>query len=388
MNFEEHAAKAVLAAAGIPTPKGGLATTPDAAADLVREIGPAAVKAQVATGKRGKAGGIRLVGTPEEATESARAILGMTIGDYRVEKVLVEAQAPIARELYAAVLNDPQAKAPLVMVSGAGGMEIEELAEANPEAIRRHTVDLAEGFSKDQAKGLLVGLDLGPAEEATARLLAELYQVYRTRDAELLEINPLVITKDDQVLALDCKLVIDDGALPRQTDIADQGTPEPATTLEARGQALGLKYMELDGSVGVLANGAGLTMTTMDAVVHYGGRPANFLEIGGEAYTKATPALELVLDNPKVKSLLVNFCGAFARCDVMTEGVITAWETLKPDLPVFFSIHGTGDLEAIAMLKNRLGIEPYALMDDAVKAAVAAAKEAGVKEVGAKGIGQ
>jgi succinyl-CoA synthetase beta subunit len=135
-----------------------------------------------------------------------------------------------------------------------------------------------------------------------------------------------------------------------------------------------LKYIELDGSVGVLANGAGLTMTTMDAVTHYGGRPANFLEIGGEAYTKATPALELVLANPRVKSLVVNFCGAFARCDVMTEGVVTAWETLKPGIPVFFSIHGTGEEEAVALLRARLAMEPFERMDDAVKAAIEAAR--------------
>ena len=146
------------------------------------------------------------------------------------------------------------------------------------------------------------------------------------------------------------------------------------TELESRGQALGLRYIELDGPVGVLANGAGLTMTTMDAVTHYGGRPANFLEIGGEAYTKATAALELVLANPRVKSLVVNFCGAFARCDVMTEGVVTAWETLKPEIPVFFSIHGTGEDEAVALLRARLDMEPFDLMDDAVKAAIAAAR--------------
>jgi succinyl-CoA synthetase beta subunit len=145
------------------------------------------------------------------------------------------------------------------------------------------------------------------------------------------------------------------------------------TDLEAEGRALGLRYIELDGSVGVLANGAGLTMTTIDAVRHYGGEPANFLEIGGDAYVKATPALELVLANPKVKSLLINFCGAVARTEVMTEGVLDAWDQLKPELPVFFSIHGTGEEEAVAMLRARLGLEPFDFMDDAVKAAVAAA---------------
>ena len=169
-------------------------------------------------------------------------------------------------------------------------------------------------------------------------------------------------------------LVVDDSAVVRQTNLADSGTPEPATVLEVRGDEAGLKFIELDGDVGVLANGAGLTMTTMDAIVHHGGRPANFLEIGGEAYTKAVPALELVLANPRVKSLVVNFCGAFARCDVMTEGVVRAWEALQPALPVFFSIHGTGEMEAQEMVRERLGLEPFDLMDDAIKAAIGAAR--------------
>ena len=155
------------------------------------------------------------------------------------------------------------------------------------------------------------------------------------------------------------------------------GTPERLTGLEARGQALGLKYIELDGDIGVLANGAGLTMTTMDVITRHGGRPANFLEIGGEAYTKATPALELVLDNPRVRCLLVNFCGAFARTDVMTGGVIDAWVALAPSVPVFFSVHGTGSAEARAMLRERLGVTPFETMDEAVAAAVAASREAG-----------
>jgi succinyl-CoA synthetase beta subunit len=209
---------------------------------------------------------------------------------------------------------------------------------------------------------------------ALAGLLDRLFRVYVESDAELLEINPLVVTKDDRLVALDCKLVIDDSTLPRHQELAKAGTPESLTMLEARAKNLGLKFIELDGTVGVLANGAGLTMTTMDAVRHYGGNPANFMEIGGESYTKAKPALELVLANPRVKCLLVNFCGAFARTDVMTEGVVAAWQALQPDLPIFFTIHGTNEDEAIALVKERLGITPFDLMDDAVKAAVEAAR--------------
>jgi succinyl-CoA synthetase beta subunit len=207
-----------------------------------------------------------------------------------------------------------------------------------------------------------------------AELLARLYDLYRQTDAELVEINPLARLKSGELLALDCKLVVDDAALYRQPALATRGAPEKLTELEQRGRALGLKYIELPGDIGVLANGAGLTMTTMDVIEHYGGKPANFLEIGGDAYTRATPALELVLANPRVKSLIVNFCGAFARTDVMAEGVIRAWETLKPTLPVFFSVHGTGEEEAIRLIRSRLGLEPYDRMEDAVQAAVRAAR--------------
>ena len=169
---------------------------------------------------------------------------------------------------------------------------------------------------------------------------------------------------------------LDDSGIPRRQALAATGSPEPLTALEERAQSLGLSYIELDGDIGVLANGAGLTMTTMDVIAHHGGRPANFLEIGGAAYTKARPALELVLDNPRVRCLLVNFCGAFARTDVMVQGMLDAWEALGPTVPVFFSVHGTGSAEARAMLRERLGVDPYETMDEAIAAAVAAAGHA------------
>ena len=182
-----------------------------------------------------------------------------------------------------------------------------------------------------------------------------------------------MVTEGGNIVALDCKLTLDDSATYRQAEIAAKASPEKQTVLEAKAAAAGLRYIELGGSVGVLANGAGLTMTTMDVIAHYGGTPANFLEIGGEAYTMAKTALSILLENPNVKSLLVNFCGAFARTDVMAEGVIAAWQDLKPDIPIFFTIHGTGEDEAVKLVKERLAIEPFDLMDDAVKAAVAAA---------------
>jgi len=373
MNFEEHAAKPLLARHGIAVPRGALAKTPDEAAALAAGIGAIVIKAQVPAGKRGKAGGIKLAATPDEARTHARAILGMEIAGHRVEKVLVEEQMPIERELYAAVLNDASSKSPLVMFSTAGGMDIEEVAATAPGKLRRKPIDIRRGFSRIDAAALVQGLALGAAEAAVPNALVKLYEAYVAFDAELLEINPLIVARDGRVVALDCKFVMDDGAIIRRPDIARGGTPDKLTGLEASAKAAGLKYIDLEGDVGVLANGAGLTMTTMDVIRHYGGRPANFLEIGGEAYTQAQPALELLLSKPGIRSLVINFCGAFARTDVMTQGVIDAIEALRPRLPIFFSVHGTGDEEAIKLLKERLGVTPLPTMNDACKAAVDAA---------------
>ena len=371
MNFEEHAAKPLLRGAGIATPKGVLARTPEDAGDAAGRIGRCVVKAQVPTGKRGKAGGIKLAASADEAKAAAASILGMTIGEHRVETVLVEEQVAIAGEMYAAVLNDPASKGPLLLFSAEGGMDIEEIAAKHPAALMRLPIDIRKGLdAKELARALPPGID----RDALIDLLLRLYSVYAGNDAELVEINPLVVARDGRLLALDCKLAMDDSGVPRREALAKTGTPDKLTELETRAKALDLKFIELDGSVGVLANGAGLTMTTMDAVRHYGGSPANFMEIGGESYTKAKPALELVLANPRVKCLLVNFCGAFARTDVMTQGVIDAWQALEPKIPVFFTIHGTNEDEAIALVKERLGITPFDLMDDAVKAAVEAAR--------------
>lgn len=374
MNFEEWAAKPLLTEHGIAVPGSRIAHTLLEAEEAADIIGPCVVKAQVPTGKRGKAGGIKLAATSQEARSHAQAILGMEIGGYPVEKVLIEAQSPFEKEFYAAVLNDSASKAPMVLFSTSGGMDVEEAAEQDPDAMRRISVDITKGLSLAEAKAALEGLGLGEAETAIAATLVRLYEAYRALDAELLEINPLVVTAAGDVIALDCKFTLDDAAVPRQADVAANGAPERMTALEREAAAAGLKYIELGGSVGVLANGAGLTMTTMDAITHYGGAPSNFLEIGGEAYTKAETALSILLKNPNIKSLLVNFCGAFARTDVMAAGVAEAWKALKPDIPVFFTIHGTGEEDAVALVKRELGLECFDLMDDAVRAAVDAAK--------------
>jgi succinyl-CoA synthetase beta subunit len=373
MNFQEFVAKPLLSAAGITVPKSRLATTPAQAAEVAASIGGVVIKAQVPIGKRGKAGGIQLADTPDQARIHANNILGMEISGLIVEKVLVEAKSDIAFEYYAAILNDPTSKSPMLMFSTEGGMDIEQIAENTPEKLRKHAIDIRLGLQLADTTKLLDGLELKGANDQVADVLMKLYNAYRDNDAELLEINPLIQTTKGYIVALDCKFVMDDSAIKRQAQLSLQGTPDNLTSIEQIGEDNTIKYIELDGNVGVLANGAGLTMTTMDVIRHHGGAPANFCEIGGEAYTKGTVALKMVLEKPSIKSLVVNFCGAFARCDVMMDGLLNAWEELKPELPVFFSIAGTGDEEAIRMLKDRLGIEPFPDMDAACKAAVKAA---------------
>ena len=376
MNFEEYPAKALLAAAGLKVPRGVLARSADEAADIAATIGPCVVKAQVPTGKRGKAGGIKVAGTAQEARSHAASILGMQIDAHTVEKVLIEALVPIKRELYAAIVNDNAACGPALLFSVHGGMDVEEALARDAEALRRLPIDIRSGLSIRQATAAVSGFDLDDAEEAVAAALMKLYEVYRSSDAEMLEINPLVVTEDGGTIALDCKLIVDDASAYRQQELVTQASAEHLIALEAEARDNHLKYIELDGSVGILANGAGLTMTTMDVVAHFGGRPANFLEIGGEAYTQGRLAVKILLKNPRLKSLLVNFCGAFARTDVMASGVIEAWKDLKPEIPIFFTIHGTGEDEAIALVEAELGIKSFDRMDDAVRAAVEAAGQA------------
>jgi succinyl-CoA synthetase beta subunit len=371
----EYTAKThVLAPAGITIPRSVLCTSLDEAAEAFALIGPCVVKAQVPAGGRGKAGGIRQVDNAEDARQVAASIIGMQIGGYTVERVLLEQRADIVREVYAAVMTDFAAAKPLVLFSARGGMEIENLTASDPGALRRLHVAVSTGLMNEDADALLEGLDLGSSRKALADMLVRLYNAYTESDAELIEINPLAILADGSLLALDCKLTIDDAAAGRQSRLAHLAAPETMTALEARARDAGLRFIELDGDVGLLANGAGLTMTTMDMVAHFGGRPANFLEIGGEAYTKAETALGLVLAHPQVKSLVVNFCGAFARTDVMADGVTAAWQKLAPAIPAFFSVHGTGEEEAVRLVRERLGVEPFDLMEDAVKAAVEAAR--------------
>lgn len=375
MNVPEYIGKELLAQAGLNVPSGSVATSPEEASDAAKRVaGRVVVKAQVAAGKRGKGGGIRFAADSAEARIAASELLGSVVSGYPVEAVLVEGAVPIAREFYAAVMNDPASRAARLLFSTSGGMDIEEVPAGN---IVQAVVDIRGPFALDEARALVARTDAGGTLiEPLAKALVTLYEVYRDIDAELLEVNPLVVTQDGQLYALDCKLTLDDSSKKRHPELfarAAEALGEQGTELERRARELGLLYMELDGDVAILANGAGLTMTTMDVVAHYGGRAANFMEIGGDAYTKATPALEIVLANPNVRSLLVNFCGAFAQTDVMARGVADAVIALRPAIPMSFSIHGTGEEAAIAIIRDELGIEPYDSMDDAVRAAISAA---------------
>ncbi|MCP3988621.1 MAG: succinate--CoA ligase [Actinomycetia bacterium] len=359
MKLPEHKAKALLAENGIRIPRGHVVDSAEGARAAAEDLGPAvAVKAQVASGGRGKAGGVAVVSTVEEAAAAADRILGMELAGEIVTTILIEEALDIVEEHYVSIAVDPSLGRPVIMTSDQGGVEIESMTSTI-----EHTVVPVWGL------------------ELTDPITATLLTAFDELDALLIEINPLAVVRDveagRELVALDAKIELDDAAAFRHVErFAELDEDEAAggTEREQAAAEIGLRLIELDGDIAVLANGAGLTMATMDAIVYAGGAPANFLEIGGDAYTKATPALELVLSQPNVKSLLVNFCGAFARCDVMTAGVIEAWTALEPDVPISFSISGTGQDEARDMVRSRLNIEPYPTMAEAVVAAVGAAR--------------
>ena len=375
-DFCEYVAKPLLRRAGIEVPAGEVAFSAEEAAAAAERIGPCMVKAQVPAGGRGKAGGIKVARTPDEAREAAASLLGMRFSGRAAKCVLVEELVETEREYYASVTVDPVLRCPVVLFSASGGVDIESTADADPRMLRRIPVDISEGFDEPDAARSLDGLCPSDSAKVAAEALAKLYRCYRRYDAELLEVNPLAVQPDGMLIALDCKFTMDDAATGRQPDLAAAAEEETLTELEAEAAASGLRLIELEGDVGILANGAGLTMATMDAVKRFGGSPANFLEIGGDAYSKAGTAWNLLLKQKRLASAVVNFCGAFARTDVMASGLATAWKLRPPWFPVHFCIHGTGEQEAISLVRRELGIEPFEHMEDAVEAAVSAAEKA------------
>lgn len=373
MMLIEHVAKSVAERFGIRVPRGYIVRTAEgarrAAEMLASEV---VVKAQVPVGGRGKAGAIRIAGSPSEAELCARSLLGTSVAGHMVESVLVERRVAIRCELYAAVATSFMERCPVLLFSTTGGVDVEELYAAGVSRVLKVPVDIRKGVSEGEAWEVVSRAGVESAfESRVSSVLVAMFRAYRELDAELVEVNPLAITAEGEVCAVDCKIVIDESALARHPELP--ALRYAGTALERRARELGLNYVELDGDVGVLANGAGLTMATLDAVVYYGGRPANFLEVGGMAYKKAADALGLVLAKPGVKSLLVNLCGAFARTDVIMGGIVEGWKALRPEVPAAFCVRGMGAREAVRILEEELGVEPYASMDEAVRAAVAAA---------------
>jgi succinyl-CoA synthetase beta subunit len=378
VNLHEYQARALLKDAGIPVPEAEVAESPEEAEAIARRLGGAVVvKAQVHAGGRGKAGGVKLAKGPAEARTSAQSILGMRIKGLVVQKVLVAPAAEIASESYVGIIVDRGTQSPVVMVSPAGGIDIEEVAAKTPEKIFRARVDARHGLLPHQALGLGFRLypDLARARQAAA-IMRQLYQVFGGVGASLVEINPLITTPDGAVVALDAKLVVDDNELDRRPDIAALRDAEAELPAEVRARAAGLSYIQLDGNVGCCVNGAGLAMATMDLVKYYGGQPANFLDIGGSSNPqKVVDALSIITADLNVRSILFNIFGGITRCDDVANGIVAATRQITLDRPLVIRLTGTNEALAVDILK-RAGFSALTDMDQAVEQAVRLAREA------------
>ena len=373
MNLHEYQARDLLRHAGIPVPPGDVAATAKEARMIAERLGgKVVIKAQVHAGGRGKAGGVKLADTPQEAEAIAGKILGMQIKGLTVHKVLVAPAAEIASEAYVGVIVDRAAHSATFMVSPAGGIDIEEVAAKTPEKIFRQRVDARYGLLPHQALGLAFHLyeDAGKARQA-ADILTRLYQVFLNCGGSLCEINPLVVTPEGQVLALDAKIVVDDNELDRRPDIAalrDESAEDPA---EVTARRANLTYIKLDGNVGCIVNGAGLAMATMDLVKYYGGEPANFLDIGGSSNPeKVVNALKIITADPHVKAILFNIFGGITRCDDVANGIVAATKQFTVTVPIVIRLTGTNEQQAVEIL-NAVGMRALTDMDEAVKQAVA-----------------
>ncbi|MEO7003560.1 MAG: ADP-forming succinate--CoA ligase subunit beta [Ktedonobacterales bacterium] len=370
MKIHEYQAKEILRRYGIPVQPGKVATTADEAEQIAREFGvPVVVKAQVYVGGRGKAGGVKIAQTPEQTREVAGRILGMDIKGLTVEKVLITPALDIREEYYLGVVLDRASQAPVVIVSAAGGIDIEEVAEKEPEKILREPVDVRWGLLPTQARGLLA--QAGVPHTVVAKggaILSTLVKAFMESDATLAEINPLALTADGQVIAADAKMLIDDNALVRQKEYAGWAETEEANPLEFQAKAEGLTYVKLDGDVGIIGNGAGLVMTTLDMVARSGGKPANFLDIGGGAKAEVVKkALLFVAGDPQVKGILVNIFGGITRGEEVARGIILAQEELPKGMPIVARLSGTGEAEGRALLADAGLTWGYDMRDAAQK---------------------
>jgi succinyl-CoA synthetase beta subunit len=376
----EYEAKQFFRKHGIPTPRGGVAGTPEKAARVAEEIGgPVAVKSQLLVGGRGKAGGIRFADTPVEAADAARALLGTRIRDLEVRNVLVEEKLAIEDEIYAGVTVDRRSRSYVVLASSEGGINIEEVAARAPEKIVRHPVDPLSGLSEGEARSIAEGVGYeGRGAEGLGDVLFRLYKVAYEMDAELTEINPLAYVAGG-FMAADARLNVDDNALFRHPELGERSREAEGAELtprELEARELGLTYVELDGDIGIIGNGAGLTMATLDTVTLQGGRPANFLDLGGGASAESIArGVEFVLSDPRVRALFVNILGGITRCDETARGIVEARLETGAEMPIVVRLMGTNEEEGRRLLAEA-GVDTLDTMEEAARTVVALAEAA------------
>ena len=371
MKLQEYQSKQIFAKYNIPIPKGRVAATASEAKTIAQEQGSRVViKAQVLVGGRGKAGGIRLAKNAEEAEDVATQILAMDIKGLPVRKVLVDEAANIEKEIYLGITNDRAVRKPVMMCSAAGGVEIEEVARISPEKIIKSHIDPLLGLRDYQARDIAAMIDL-PKEHwrSFGQIARGLWQAYIDCDATLAEINPLVITSDNRLLALDGKMVLDDNALFLHPDLAEMRDLDVEAPSEIEARKYGLTFIKLDGNIGCMVNGAGLAMTTMDIIKLFGGEPANFLDIGGGANAdKVAAALRIILADPNVKAVLFNVFGGITRCDEVARGILEALNEVKTNIPMVVRLVGTNAEEGRHILADANMITAITLVDAARKA--------------------
>jgi succinyl-CoA synthetase beta subunit len=376
MKLHEYQSKQLFAQHGIPIPRGRVAMTASEARAIAEELGGRAViKAQVLVGGRGKAGGIRLAGSPEEAEELATQVLGMRIKELPVRKVLVDEAAEIQSEIYLGVANDRAARAPVMIASMEGGIEIEEVARKDPERIVRVWVDPFLGLREYQARNLATSMEL-PRQlwSEFARIASGLFKTFLDADATLAEINPLVITDAGKLLALDGKIILDDNALYRHPGLADLRDIDEEVAPEREARKYGLSYVKLNGDIGCLVNGAGLAMATMDVIKSFGGEPANFLDVGGGAAAeKVAAALKIILADETVRSILLNIFGGITRCDEVARGILMALEGIQRQVPIVIRLVGTNEEEGRKILAEA-DLTTAASLREAARLAIAASR--------------
>jgi succinyl-CoA synthetase beta subunit len=377
MKLHEYQSKALFADHGVPIPRGRVASTSSEAKSISQELGSRVIiKAQVLVGGRGKAGGVRLANTPEEAEDLATQILNMKIKDLPVRKVLVDEAVEPITEIYLGVTNDRSANCPVIISSSEGGIDIEEVARNDPEKIVKIFVNPLLGLQEFQARYLVSAIEL-PRERwrEFIQIARGLYDAYKANDASLAEINPLVITKDGRLLAVDGKVVLDDNALFRHPNLEEMRDIDEDAPAEREARKYGLSYVKLDGDIGCMVNGAGLAMASMDVIKLSGGEPANFLDIGGGASAdKVAAGLKIILSDPNVKVVLINVFGGITRCDEVARGILSALEQEKPDVPMIVRLVGTNEEVGQRLLSNA-NLMTVSSLIQAAELAVATARE-------------